>query len=54
MDPLRIGVVNWDASLPPDTYFGMHTSRPPCPEKYRTRTPFYAHIIDKIKSSIAL
>lgn len=49
MNPLRIGVVNWDASLPPDTYFGMYTSRTLCPQKYRSRTPFYADIINENK-----
>lgn len=49
MEQLRIGVINWDASLPPDTYFGMHTSRSLCPKKYRSRTPFYADIISENK-----
>ena len=49
MKPLKIGVVNWDASLPPDTYFGMYTSRSLCPKKYRSRTPFYAHIVNENK-----
>ena len=49
MEQLRIGVVNWDASLPPDTYFGMHTSRTLCPAKYRTRTPFYADVMNENK-----
>ncbi len=49
MSQLRIGVVNWDASLPPDTYFGMYTSRSLCPKKYRSRTPFYANIINEDK-----
>ena len=41
---MRIGVINWDSSLPPETYFGGYTSRALSPERYRARVPYYADI----------
>lgn len=38
----RIGVINWDCSLPKSTYFGHYATRSLQPEKYRDRTPYYA------------
>lgn len=45
-----VGAVNWDCSLPSDTFFGFHATKSLSPEKYRTVTPFYADIYgsDKI------
>ncbi len=42
---MRIGVVNWDCSLPPDTFFGSYFSKAMSPKKWRTRTPYYADIL---------
>lgn len=39
----RVGVVNWDCSLPMDTFFGRYAARSLSPAKYRDRTPYYAH-----------
>ena len=44
MKNIRIGAVNWDASLPRDTYFGFYQTNSLSPEKYRTWTPYYASI----------
>ena len=41
----RIGAVNWDCSLPPETYFGGYAARSLSPERYRDRTPYYAHLL---------
>lgn len=41
---LRIGAINWDNSLPEDTYFGYYSSLVLSPEKYRSVTPYYARI----------
>lgn len=48
--PVRVSAVNWDCSLPSDTYFGYHQTRTLSPQKYRSITPFYADILreDKI------
>lgn len=50
MQNIRIGAVNWDCSLPPDTYFGYYQTRSLSPKKFRTVTPFYADVLaeDKI------
>lgn len=45
MRDVRIGAVNWDCSLPPDTYFGYYQTRSLSPKKYRSVTPFYADIL---------
>lgn len=49
-EKVRVGVVNWDCSLPSGTFFGFHQTRTLSPRKYRTWTPFYADILgdDKI------
>ena len=44
---IRVGAVNWDCSLPSDTYFGFYQTRTLSPRKYRTATPFYADILGK-------
>ncbi|MBQ8508311.1 MAG: hypothetical protein IJ493_00195 [Clostridia bacterium] len=41
---IRIGVINWDCSLPPSTYFGRHDSNALSPVHFRHRTPYYAAI----------
>ena len=46
---VRIGVINWDCSLPSDTYFGFHQTRSLSPAKYRRVTPFYADILGEDK-----
>lgn len=51
MNKIRLGAVNWDASLPKDSYFGFYQINSLSPSKYRTWTPFYADIIDKEKIS---
>lgn len=49
----RIGVVNWDCSLPSTTFFGHYATRSLGPAKFRDRTPYYAQEIepDKIEYS---
>lgn len=39
-----IGVVNWDCSLPSDTYFGHYATTSLSPSKYRYATPYYADV----------
>ena len=46
MEKIRIGAVNWDASLTKDSYFGFYQIRSLSQAKYRTWVPFYADIID--------
>lgn len=43
----RIGVVNWDCSLPSTTFFGYHATKSLGPAKFRDRTPYYAQEIAK-------
>ena len=38
----RVGVINWDAALPTNTFFGSHVARSLGPEKFRNRTPYFA------------
>lgn len=47
---LRVGAINWDCSVPATTYFGGFATRSLGPEKYRSRTPYYAQVLgsDKI------
>lgn len=45
MSNLRIGVINWDCSVPSSTYFGFHATKSLSPAKYRDRTPFYANVL---------
>ena len=47
MKNIRIGVINWDASLTRDTYFGYYQTRSLSQAKYRTWVPYYADIIDE-------
>jgi len=44
---LRIGVVNWDCSVPSSTFFGGYQTRSLGPAKYRDRTPYYANVIGR-------
>lgn len=46
MKKIRIGAINWDASLPKDTYFGFYQTRSLSQSKYRTWVPFYADLLD--------
>lgn len=47
MKKIRIGAVNWDASLPPDTYFGFYQTRSLSQAKYRSWVPYYATLLDE-------
>lgn len=47
----RIGVISWDCSLPPETYFGYHQTKSLSPKKFRTVTPYYADILGEDKIS---
>ncbi len=40
-----VGVVNWDCSLPSDTWFGYYATRSLSPAKYRYATPYYADVV---------
>ncbi len=51
MSKIRIGVINWDASLTRDTYFGYYQIRSLSQAKYRTWVPFYADLIDEERVS---
>lgn len=51
---MRVGVVNWDASLPPDSYFGGYQTRNLSPAKYRAITPFYADVLGENRISYHL
>ncbi len=44
---MRIGVVNWDCSLPPNTFFGSYFAKTMSFKKWRERTPYYADIISE-------
>ena len=44
---IKIGAVNWDASLPPESYFGFYQINSLSQAKYREWTPFYADLIDE-------
>ncbi len=46
---IRVSAINWDCSLPSDTYFGFYQTRTLSPRKYRTVTPFYADILSEDK-----
>ena len=45
--PVRIGAINWDCSMPEDTYFGRYIRATLGPREFRNRTPYYARIIDE-------
>ena len=49
MSKLRVGVINWDCSVPSDTYFGFHTSKSLSPARFRDRTPYYANVLGEEK-----
>ena len=39
----RVGVINWDCSIPSETtFFGRYAARSLGPHEFRDRTPFYA------------
>lgn len=44
MKDLRVGVINWDSALPPETYFGRYMARSLSPLKYHARLPFFAEV----------
>ncbi len=44
---MRIGVVNWDCSLPPNTFFGSYFAKTLSFKKWRTRVPYYADILSE-------
>jgi hypothetical protein len=46
---IRVSAINWDCSLPSNTYFGYHQTRTLSPQKYRTITPFYADVLSENK-----
>lgn len=48
---ITVGAVNWDCSLPSDTFFGFYSSRSLSPEKFRGSTPYYATIENNNKIS---
>lgn len=50
MRKLRVGVISWDCSLPPDTYFGFYQIQSLSPNQFRSATPYYADLLgaDKI------
>ncbi len=45
----RVGAVNWDCSVPSYTFFGKAATSSLGPEKFRDRTPYYAHAVGKDK-----
>ena len=49
MYPIRVGVIHWDCSLPPETYFGYYQAGTLSPKKYRTFTPYYADVLAENK-----
>jgi|GEM_PF-489193 len=44
--PVRVSAVNWDCSLPSDTYFGYYQTHSLSPQRYRRCTPYYATVTD--------
>lgn len=42
MKNARIGIINWDACLPPNTYFGGYAAASLSDVRFRNRVPFYA------------
>ena len=44
---MRMGVVNWDCSLPPNTFFGSYFAKTLSFKKFRNRVPYYADIISE-------
>lgn len=44
MNNLRIGVINWDSALPPETFFGRYMARSLSPLKYHDRLPFFTEV----------
>ena len=46
---VRVGVVQWDCSMPSNTWWGQYQTRTLSPKKFRTATPFYADILGEDK-----
>ena len=46
---IRVGVVQWDCSLPSSEWWGYYQTRTLSPKKYRTATPYYADILGEDK-----
>ncbi len=44
MKTTRVGVVNWNATLPADGYFGRYATRSLQDERFRDRLPYYAQV----------
>ena len=44
-EKIRVGVVQWDCSLPAGYWWGEFQMRTLSPKKYRTATPYYADVI---------
>ncbi len=49
MTTKRIGVVNWNATLPAEGYFGSYTTRSLEDEKFCSRLPYYADVSDGLR-----
>lgn len=48
MKNARIGIINWDACLPPNTYFGGYASASLSDVRFRNRVPFYADATEDV------
>ena len=48
---LRVGVINWDCSVPSETWFGGYQTRSLSPARYRYLTPYYADVLSPDKIS---
>ena len=46
---IRVGVVQWDCSLPSSTWWGYYQTRTLSPRKFRTATPYYADVLGEDK-----
>lgn len=50
-DKIVVGAVNWDCSLPDETFFGFHSAKSLSPKKFRISTPYYANVENDNKIS---
>lgn len=48
---ITVGAVNWDCSLPKETFFGFHSAKSLSSEKFRSSTPYYATVENSNKIS---
>ena len=48
MKNARIGIINWDACLPPNTYFVRYASAALSDVRFRNRVPFYADATEDV------